>query len=115
DCAGRRRGANPGCYPPVLELAISALRELLAGPVQCFGVSGYSGAGTTPSDRNDPALLRDNLMPYALAGHVHEREVSRKLGHPVEFMPHVAPHFRGITRTANLHLSCPVTLEAVRE
>ena len=113
--AGQRRIANPGCYATAMQLAISPMRELLAGPVQCFGVSGYSGAGTTPSDRNDPALLRDNLMPYALAGHVHEREVSRQLGHPVEFMPHVAPHFRGITLTANLHLSCPVTLEEVRE
>jgi N-acetyl-gamma-glutamyl-phosphate reductase len=72
--------------------------------VQCFGVSGYSGAGTSPSDKNDPEKLRDNLMPYALTGHVHEREVSRQLVHPIEFMPHVAPHFRGLTITANLHL-----------
>ena len=52
-------------------------------------------------------------MPYALTGHVHEREVSGRLGHPVEFMPHVAPHFRGITVTANLHLSRPWTREEV--
>src|SRR5690606_4075659 len=113
--AGQRRIANPGCYATAMQLAIAPMRELLAGPVQCFGVSGYSGAGTTPSDSNDPALLRDNLMPYALTGHVHEREVSRQLGHAVEFMPHVAPHFRGITLTANLHLASPVTLEEVRE
>ena len=113
--AGQRRIANPGCYATAMQLAIAPMRELLAGPVQCFGVSGYSGAGTTPSERNDPALLRDNLMPYALTGHVHEREVSRQLGHAVEFMPHVAPHFRGITLTANLHLASPVTLEEVRE
>src|SRR3546814_9725313 len=53
-------------------------------------------------------------MRYALTGHVHEREVSRRLGHAVEFMPHVAPHFRGITLTANLHLSRPVTLQDVQ-
>ena len=47
-------------------------------------------------------------MPYALAGHVHEREVTRQLGHAVEFMPHVAPHFRGLTMTANLHLRAAV-------
>lgn len=35
-----------------------------------FGVSGYSGAGTTPSDKNDPARLRDNLLPYALVNHI---------------------------------------------
>ena len=87
--------AIPGCYATAMQLAIAPMRDVLDGPVQCFGVSGYSGAGTTPSDKNDPDKLRDNLMPYALAGHVHEREVSAQLGHPVEFMPHVAPHFRG--------------------
>ena len=103
--AGQRRISNPGCYATAIQLAIAPMLCELAGPVQCFGVSGYSGAGTTPSDKNDPDKLRDNLMPYALAGHVHEREVSRQLGHAVEFMPHVAPHFRGLTITANLHLT----------
>jgi N-acetyl-gamma-glutamyl-phosphate reductase common form len=112
--AGQRRIANPGCYATAMQLAIAPMRDVLEGPVQCFGVSGYSGAGTTPSDRNDPDKLRDNLMPYALAGHVHEREVTRRLGHPVEFMPHVAPHFRGITLTANLHLAQPFALDEVQ-
>ena len=107
--AGKRRIANPGCYATAMQLAIAPLRERLAGPPACFGVSGYSGAGTTPSDRNDPEKLRDNLMPYALADHVHEREVTRHLGLPVEFLPHVAPHFRGITMTVNLWLDRPMT------
>ena len=111
--AGQRRIANPGCYATAMQLAIAPMLDVLDGPVQCFGVSGYSGAGTTPSDRNDPGKLRDNLMPYALTGHVHEREVSRRLGRPVEFMPHVAPHFRGITLTANLHLVRPFAPDEV--
>ncbi len=110
---GATRISNPGCYATAMQLAIAPMRAALAGPVQCFGVSGYSGAGTSPSDKNDPDKLRDNLMPYALTGHVHEREVTRQLGHPVEFMPHVAPHFRGITLTANLHLAASHDLEAV--
>jgi N-acetyl-gamma-glutamyl-phosphate reductase len=110
---GERRISNPGCYATAMQLAISPMRDLLQGPVQCFGVSGYSGAGTTPSDKNDPDKLRDNLMPYALIGHVHEREVTRQLGHPVEFMPHVASHFRGITMTVNLHLTEAMTHDAV--
>ncbi|GAB3754503.1 N-acetyl-gamma-glutamyl-phosphate reductase [Lysobacter olei] len=105
---GQRRISNPGCYATAMQLAIAPMLDVLAGPVQCFGVSGYSGAGTSPSDKNDPEKLRDNLMPYALVNHVHEREVTRQLGHTVEFMPHVAPHFRGITLTANLHLSRPM-------
>nr|WP_281421638.1 N-acetyl-gamma-glutamyl-phosphate reductase [Lysobacter antarcticus] len=111
--AGQRRISNPGCYATAMQLVLAPMLDMLDGPAQCFGVSGYSGAGTTPSDRNDPALLRDNLMPYALAGHIHEREVSHRLGHPVEFMPHVAPHFRGITMTANMHLRQSLTREEV--
>ncbi|MDI1252916.1 N-acetyl-gamma-glutamyl-phosphate reductase [Thermomonas sp.] len=103
--SGQRRISNPGCYATAMQLAIAPMLNVLEGPVACFGVSGYSGAGTTPSDKNDPDKLRDNLMPYALTGHVHEREVSHRLGHAVEFMPHVAPHFRGISLTVNLHLS----------
>ncbi len=110
---GERRISNPGCYATAMQLAIAPMLELLDGPAQCFGVSGYSGAGTSPSDKNDPDKLRDNLMPYALTGHVHEREVTRQLAHPVEFMPHVASHFRGITMTVNLHLSETVARDAV--
>jgi len=32
----------------------------------------------------------------------------------VQFMPHVAAHFRGLTITANLHLDKPVSLSEVR-
>lgn len=111
--AGQRRISNPGCYASAMQFAISPLIDVLAGPPQCFGVSGYSGAGTTPSDKNDPDKLRDNLMPYALVGHVHEREVSNQLGMPVEFMPHVASHFRGITMTVNLWLQRPMKREEI--
>ncbi len=111
--AGQRRISNPGCYATAMQLAIAPLADRLAGPPQCFGVSGYSGAGTMPSDRNDPDKLRDNLMPYALIGHVHEREVSNQLGIPVEFMPHVAPYFRGITMTVNLWLQQPMKRDEI--
>lgn len=101
---GERRISNPGCYATAIELTVAPLKDVLAAPPVCFGVSGYSGAGTTPSDKNDPEKLRDNLMPYALTGHVHEKEASFHLGLPVEFIPHVAPHFRGLTVTSNLYL-----------
>lgn len=110
---GQRRISNPGCYATAMQLAIAPLKDSLAAPPACFGVSGYSGAGTTPSDRNDPDKLRDNLMPYSLVEHMHEREVTRHLGLPVEFMPHVAPWFRGITMTVNLWLREATTADAV--
>lgn len=113
DYSGQRQISNPGCYATAMQLVVAPMLDVLEGPAQCFGVSGYSGAGTTPSDRNDTALLRDNLMPYGLAGHIHEREVSHRLNHAVEFMPHVASHFRGITMTVNMHLQRPFSHDDV--
>ena len=112
---GEKKISNPGCYATAIQLSIAPLKDLLAAPPVCFGVSGYSGAGTTPSDKNNPEKLRDNLMPYSLTGHAHEKEASRHLGHPVEFMPHVAPHFRGLTVTTNLYLARKMTREEVMQ
>src|SRR5688572_29714724 len=41
---GQRRISNPGCYVTAMQLAVAPLCDALDGPVQCFGVSGYSGA-----------------------------------------------------------------------
>jgi N-acetyl-gamma-glutamyl-phosphate reductase len=108
-----RRIANPGCYATAMQLALAPLVPLLDGPANVFGVSGYSGAGTTPSPRNDPEALRDNLMPYSLVGHVHEHEVAAQLGCRVFFVPHVAPFFRGVTVTVSVALAQPTTRAAL--
>lgn len=106
--AGKTRIANPGCYATAMQLALAPLREYLQGPVHCTGISGYSGAGTTPSPKNDPEVLRDNLLPYAPCGHVHEDEVSHQLGIQLRFMPHVASFFRGISMTVCASLNTPL-------
>jgi N-acetyl-gamma-glutamyl-phosphate reductase common form len=106
---GASRISNPGCYATATQLALAPLVSLLDGPANVFGVSGYSGAGTTPSPKNDPEALRDNLMPYALIGHMHEREVASQLGCRLFFMPHVAPFFRGLTVTVSVALARPFT------
>lgn len=105
---GRTRIANPGCYATALQLAVAPLLPMLGGVPAIFGVSGYSGAGTTPSPRNDPARLADNLMPYKLVGHTHEKEATRHLGAPVRFFPHVHPAFRGLLVTAHAPLAAPL-------
>jgi N-acetyl-gamma-glutamyl-phosphate reductase len=115
DAPNRKRISNPGCYATAMQLALAPLCGDLDGTATCFGVSGWSGAGTSPSDKNDPEKLRDNLMPYSLIGHIHEKEVRRQLGQPVEFLPAVAAHFRGITMTVNAHLLRELDLDAVRE
>lgn len=110
---GATRIANPGCYATAAQLALLPLVPLLDGPASVFGVSGYSGAGTTPSPKNDPEVLRDNLLPYALVDHVHEREIAHQLGCKVFFSPHVAPFFRGITVTVSVALSEPCSHAAL--
>jgi N-acetyl-gamma-glutamyl-phosphate reductase len=77
---GARRISNPGCYATGAQFGLLPIRDLLSAPPVVFGVSGHSGAGRTPSPRNDPKRLKDNLIPYALSGHVHEREISAHLG-----------------------------------
>lgn len=110
---GARRIANPGCYATAMQLALAPLVPKLGGVPSVFGVSGYSGAGTTPSPRNDQARLKDNLMAYALTGHKHEREATRHLGAPVRFTPHVHPAFSGILVTAHIPLADKMDAAAV--
>ncbi|GJL96114.1 MAG: N-acetyl-gamma-glutamyl-phosphate reductase [Hyphococcus sp.] len=98
------RIANPGCYATAMQLALAPLVEKFDGIPSVFGVSGYSGAGTTPSPRNDVERLAENLIPYAVTGHKHEREASRHLGADVHFTPHVHPAFRGLLVTAHIPL-----------
>ena len=110
---GARRLACPGCYATAAQLAIAPIGDWLAAAPHVFGVSGYSGAGTTPSEKNDPAVLKDNLLPYSLTGHLHERELTRHLGRDVFFMPHVASFFRGLSVTASCVLDREIEVEAL--
>ena len=91
-----KRIANPGCYATAAQLGIAPLLEFIGGQPTVFGVSGYSGAGTKPSPKNDVKNLENNLIPYSLTDHIHEKEISRQLGTEVAFIPHVAVWFQGI-------------------
>lgn len=113
--AGARRIANPGCYATVAQLTVAPFLHLAGGVPTVFGVSGYSGAGTTPSPKNDPDRLADNLMPYSLTGHIHEKESSRNLNHEISLIPHVHPTFRGLLVTSHIPTSSPVDPEDARE
>ncbi|KAI4252514.1 MAG: hypothetical protein L6R42_007924 [Xanthoria sp. 1 TBL-2021] len=88
------RISNPGCYATAAQVGIAPLLNHLSGPPVVFGVSGYSGAGTKPSPKNDINNLRENLIPYSLTGHIHEKEISAQLGTDVYFMPHVGAWFQ---------------------
>ncbi|KAF9427441.1 hypothetical protein BGZ94_004883 [Podila epigama] len=112
---GATRISNPGCYATGSQLSIRPLLAHLGAAPSIFGISGYSGAGTKPSPNNDINHLRDNIVPYALTNHIHEREVSHQLVHEVNFMPHVAPFFQGITLTVNIPLNKTMTSGDIRE
>ena len=104
--AKAKRISNPGCYATAAQVGIAPLLPFITPGQQpvVFGVSGYSGAGTKPSPKNDVANLTNNLIPYSLTDHVHEKEISRQLGIDVAFIPHVAVWFQGI------HVSPPFSL-----
>ena len=113
DLHDARRIANPGCYATAAMLALAPIASLLEAEPSAFGVSGYSGAGTDPSPKNDPDVLRDSLMPYQLTGHMHEREIIHQLGQPVRFAPSVAPFKRGLVVTVLAQTQQPTDLESL--
>ncbi|RMZ92575.1 hypothetical protein DV736_g183, partial [Chaetothyriales sp. CBS 134916] len=108
------RISNPGCYATAAQLGIAPLVPYLSGEPTVFGVSGYSGAGTKPSPKNDVNNLKDNLIAYSLTDHIHEKEISSQLARSVAFVPHVAVWFQGIHHTINLPLNQEMTSRDIR-
>eukprot|EP00732_Lithocolla_globosa_P002525 Lithocolla_globosa_v1_NODE_1676_length_2403_cov_9.212521.p1 type:complete len:359 gc:universal NODE_1676_length_2403_cov_9.212521:1269-2345(+) len=104
--------SNPGCYATGMQAVLWPASKIgFAQPPAVFGVSGYSGAGTKPSKNNDPVYLSDNLIPYKLQDHIHEREVGRQLNEMVHFTPCVGQFFRGIVLVVNIVFKKPTTAE----
>ena len=115
DIAKATRISNPGCYATAAQLGIAPLVPFLGGQPTVFGVSGYSGAGTKPSPKNDVANLTGNIIPYSLTDHIHEREISSQLGVDVAFVPHVAVWFQGIHHTISIPLKESMTSRDIRQ
>jgi len=60
---GAKLVSNPGCYATGAQIALMPLADMgVLKTAQIFGVSGYSGAGTNPSDKNDLKYLTDNIV-----------------------------------------------------
>lgn len=112
--ADSRRIANPGCYATAAQLGIAPLLDFIGGQPTVFGVSGYSGAGTKPSPKNDVKNLGNNLIPYSLVDHIHEKEISSQLGKEVAFIPHVAMWFQGIHHSISIPLNRTMTSRDIR-
>lgn len=118
EIANSLRISNPGCYATASQLALAPLiAENYSSQTErpsVFGISGYSGAGTKPSPKNDINHLNNNLIPYSLTDHIHEREISTRMKTRVNFNPHVAQWFEGIALTVNIPLSRPITSRDLR-
>ncbi|KAF7951986.1 uncharacterized protein EAE97_001483 [Botrytis byssoidea] len=114
DIAKATRISNPGCYATAAQLGIAPLVPFLGGQPTIFGVSGYSGAGTKPSPKNDVENLTGNIIPYSLTDHIHEREISNQLGIEVAFIPHVAVWFQGIHHSISIPLKEKMTSRDIR-
>ena len=97
--------SNPGCYASAMQFMLAPLKNILAGPVHLYGISGYSGAGANPNSRNDQEALQDSILPYSLVSHLHEKEVKAHSYPEILFTPHVGNFFRGIMMTGNFILS----------
>ena len=112
--ANSTRISNPGCYATAAQLGIAPMIPYLGGEPTVFGVSGYSGAGTKPSPKNNVENLTNNLIPYSMTNHIHEREMSSQLGIDVAFIPHVAVWFQGITHTISIPLKQEMSSRDIR-
>lgn len=128
-----KRISNPGCYATSSQLLLAPLVNYIAPGAlpTIFGMSGYSGAGTVMEKdatgkpvsvpKVSPASLGTFVRPYALTGHIHEREAGFHLstlradGTPlkVAFIPAVAPWFSGIVSTVSVPLKAPMTAREV--
>lgn len=109
------RVSNPGCYATAVQMALVPLSEKLCALPVAFGISGYSGAGRKKPPSPESSAAERTFLPYSLAGHVHEREVSYRLKQDIRFLPHVASFFRGISITVAAQLSKPSTAQELHE
>jgi len=137
-----KRISNPGCYATSSQLLIAPLVNHIKSGMSptVFGISGYSGAGSIISkDASGRAValpkiagesLGGGVKPYALTGHIHEREAGYHLSRlltttttgggdesaatiKVAFIPSVAPWFSGIISTVSIPLSDKLTAKDV--
>jgi len=111
--SGIKRISNPGCYATASQLSIAPIKDIINSKVSCIGISGYSGAGTSPSDKNNLKIINESILPYSLSNHTHEKEIKKYCYSKVSFSPHVADFFRGILITSHFSLSEKINVNEI--
>jgi N-acetyl-gamma-glutamyl-phosphate reductase/acetylglutamate kinase len=119
-----KRISNPGCYATNTQLLLAPLLPYIDSAPTVFGVSGYSGAGTSSGQnpKVPPETLAGGIRPYSLTDHIHEREAGHHLSRlaggrdvTVAFVPTVAPWFQGIISTVSVPLNKELRASDVRQ
>lgn len=107
--------ACAGCYPTASSLA--AFPALDAGwvdtPIHIAAISGFSGAGKTPSPKTHFCQAADNACAYGVTSHRHTPEIEQILGIPdgVVFVPHLAPVIRGLHSCVYMNVRADVAAD----
>jgi len=116
--------ANPGCYPtsaiiPLAPFVKDGLLDLASISIDSY--SGVSGAGRTYSEKSRNLFVEanENIRAYATRGHRHRPEIEEHLSAlagrdvKVNFVPHLAPLYRGIHTTIFCKFAKPLDPQAV--
>ena len=99
--------AVPGCYPTSVLLPLTPLVDAGAVMAGCRPIadciSGVSGAGRSPNNRN--MFCEVSVQPYGVWTHRHNPEIRTHSGADVVFTPHLGPFERGIVSTIHVDLA----------
>ena len=117
DIESARLVANPGCYPTATLLG---LLPLVDGGLVAEGArivvdakSGVSGAGKSPTDTPLYGNVNEACRAYGVGTHRHAPEIASRFAadHPLTFVPHLVPMFRGMLATIFVEPASGVTLK----
>jgi N-acetyl-gamma-glutamyl-phosphate reductase len=107
--------ANPGCYATAVLLALGPIADAIdRGSAVVDAMSGMTGAGRGLKPSTHAGFVLENVSPYKVGAHQHVAEITRVLGFPVSFTPHLLPVRRGLLATCNVRSNGP-DLRAVLE
>ncbi len=109
--------ANPGCYPTAALLALTPIRRLGLTDVIIDAKSGVTGAGKVTTPRTHFCSIDSDLMPYGIASHRHQPEISEGLDAETSltFVPHLMPIQRGISETIYVRASHVPSAEELQQ
>lgn len=103
--------ANPGCFATAMNLALLPLaaEKKLKSELHLNGVTGSTGAGTSPSATTHFSWRDNNFSAYKAFEHQHLRELKQHINHmqpgykeAINFIPNRGNFSRGIHLTAYL-------------